>query len=152
MTPAGTPKSVSDEFLQFASDAIDNVAATEGVLRSAISRAYYAIFILAREQLFGSDGAELTQRVKKKLRKDYRKKLSKDLVGSHQEILFAVSLKKITLSQQMRQLYQARINADYHLSTKNLLPIVHTTWQAFAKETVELAQLIQQEAARLSRF
>jgi hypothetical protein len=152
MTPVGTTKSVADEFLRFASDAISDPASNEGILRSAISRAYYAIFLLARDQLFGPDAVMLTKQTKKKLRRDFKKSANRDLAGSHQEILFAVSRKTITLSQQMRQLYQARINADYHLSAKNLASISHASWRDFAKETVELAQLIQQDTARLPRF
>jgi hypothetical protein len=152
MTPAGTTKSVSDEFLRFASEATQNASSTEGVLRSAISRAYYAIFLLARDQLFGSDGEALTNKVRKKLRRDFKQRSNKDLSGSHREILFAVSTKKITLSQQMGQLYEARLDADYRFSQKNLTRIPHNSWQEYAKETVELAEFLHQEAAKLTRF
>jgi len=151
MTPAGTTTAVSDDFLKFASEAINNTDSTEGVLRSAISRAYYAVFLLARDQLFGTDGAELKKHIRKQLRKEF-KKISKKDPGSHQQIIFAVSQKAITLSQQMSQLHEARINADYFFSAEKLRHLPHKDWQAYAKETVELAQLLQKEAANLPRF
>src|SRR5688572_22330898 len=88
------------------------------------SRAYYAIYLVARDQLFGSDGVEL-KRIRKQLQKNFRRRNRNRNAGRHEEILFAVSYKALTLHQQMNQLQEARINADYFFSQTRLASLPH---------------------------
>ena len=45
MNSTGTQPAISDEFLRFAQEAVQNQQSGEGRLRSAISRAYYAVYL-----------------------------------------------------------------------------------------------------------
>ena len=153
MKAVGTTKSVSDEFLKFASEAIKSSNPSEGCFRSAISRAYYAVYLLARDQLSGPDGIGLKANIKQ-LGKAFKQRNpnKKSYLATHQATLFAISYQSMTLQQQMSQLYEARINADYFFSQTKLAPVPHLSWESYAKETVELAHLLQKDAATLTKF
>jgi len=111
------------------------------MLRAAISRAYYAVFLTVREQLFGPDGRRLTKRIRKHLNKK-----SKSNLRSHDVFIFAITdvqpsatLSPVVLSQQVGQLKEARIHADYNFSLDKLKTIPKQTWREYAEEAIPLA-------------
>jgi hypothetical protein len=93
---------------QLAKDA-DNEAAQ----RSAISRAYYACHLTARDRIYGLDKAGLSRAVRRRIAGDRR-------VGDHEAIVVAVA-KNTTfkrgaakkLSDQLSELQELRELADY---------------------------------------
>lgn len=158
ITSSASQESISDDFLHIASEAVRNAQSSEGALRSAISRAYYSVFLTARDKLFGSDQIQLTNTIRKQLSKKFKKSKQKE-PGSHDIIIFAITeikqtstIKPISFSQQISQLKEARIHADYHFSTTNLARIPYSTWQEYAKENIELASQLLPIARRLPSF
>jgi len=149
MNSPGAQSAISDEFLRFAQEAIQNQQSGEGRLRSAISRAYYAVLLTVRDQLFGPDAAQLTKSRRKKLQHQVKGKSgSKTGLGSHDFIISAITLIRpsgtlspVTLSQKVRLLKNARVHADYDFTSVNLNAIPQLSWRDYAKDNVELATI-----------
>lgn len=87
-------------------------ATVEAEFRTSIGRAYYSCFLIARDQLFGVDRLRLTGRI-------YRL-LSLSQGNSHEVVIKAVAnhpslppAKGKRISEQLRQLKDNRIQADY---------------------------------------
>ncbi len=160
MNPSGTQSSISDEFLRIASDAINNSQSGEGALRSAISRAYYAVFLTVRDQLFGPDGRHLPPNKRKRLQRQFKMKLgSKSYLGSHDLIIYAITavphsstLRPVTLSQQVTLLKKARIHADYDFTLENLQTISKQNWREYAEDNVQLATHLLRESRKLPPY
>jgi hypothetical protein len=149
--------SIFDDFFHLASQAIKDTESSEGALRTAISRAYYAVFLTARDQLFGPDETGLTSSKRKKLRKKFGQK--KRPVGSHDWIIFAISdikptvtVRPLTLQSQVSQLKEARVHADYHFTSQNLQGIPYNTWREYATKVVELASQVLPVARQLPPY
>ena len=143
------------EFLSLASSLRTSVQFQEGALRTAVSRAYYTVFLTVRDKLFGPDGKGLSREVKKRLAKKFERKFNK-IPGSHELVLFAIidlpdikEKKRITLYQQIDQLKEARVHADYHFSLENLKNIPYDTWAEYAEKMIDLASLILPDAEKL---
>jgi hypothetical protein len=134
-----------EQFFKFAAAIVGDVNANEAALRSAISRAYYATFLVSREKLFGLDGVGLTKTTRKKITKKFKLVHGKKREpGTHEIISFAILDKtnKLALSQQLEQLKDARVNADYKLSEDVLLDVSKSSWKAYAEETLQLASQV----------
>jgi len=144
------------EFLSLASSLRTSVQFQEGALRTAVSRAYYTVFLTVRDKLFGPDGKGLSRKVKKRLAKKFERKLNP---GVHELVLLAIidhpnikEKKKITLYQQIAQLKEARVHADYHFSLENLKNIPYDTWAEYTKKMIDLASLILPDAEKLPPY
>lgn len=138
------------DFFKLASNLGRRPNADEATHRSAISRAYYAVFLSARDKLFGFDEVQLTEPVKKKLRKKH--KLEKgDHPGSHELIIFAVSLQSLVLSQQLDLLKTARVIADYKLDPKHLKSQGFTTWKDYSHQNLTLTSQLLPTVSALKR-
>lgn len=147
---------VADTFLHLASEILRKSDAAEGELRSAISRAYYAVYLTARDHLLGTDGANYNL-ARKRLWRKFKKK-SRQL-GSHDLVILAIGeVPKTTvinpkvLSSQLSQLKEARTYADYIYDPNALRSISATDWQEYCKENLELAALILPIMRRLPKF
>lgn len=152
---SSSQSSISDDYLHLAADATRNQHSSEGTLRTAISRAYYAVFLTVRDQLFGPDGARLKSETEKKLRKKFWQKHKRN-PGSHDLVIFAIAdikptttLRPQVFSQQVSQLKEARVHADYHFTLDNLKDIPKDNWREYAEESVELASQLLPVARRL---
>jgi len=144
-----------EQFFKFATVIVGDANANEAALRSAISRAYYATFLVSRERLFGLDGVGLTKATKKRIIKKFRLVHKKKREpGTHEIISFAIfdKTKKVTLSQQLEQLKDARVNADYKLSEDVLLDVGKSSWKAYAEETMQLASQVLPLAKTLPSY
>ncbi len=158
ITGSATQAAIADDFLRPASVTVRCKRASEAALRSAISRAYYAVFLTARDQLFGADGSRLIGPKRKELGKKFRRKNSRH-PGSHDIVIFAVTevrpsaaLKPIVLAQQIEQLKEARVCADYHFTEHNLQGLPYDNWRECATKSVELASQLLASARRLPRL
>ena len=159
MNPANTQSAVSDDFIRIAQGAITNSQSNEGELRTAIGRAYYAVFLTARERLFGSDEVRLTRPLKNRLRKKFKRHQRSD-PGSHDLIIFAITdinnpprtLKPLVLAQQLTQLKVARTHADYNFALNRLRTIQKQTWREYAEESVQLASILLGRARTLPPY
>lgn len=145
-----------DEFFSFASLICRDSSADEASLRSAISRAYYAVFLAARDSLFGTDAVGLSDPVKKRIIRNFqvRRKEKRRGLGIHETVIFAIldRTNSITLSGQLDQLREARVNADYRLSHRCLLDVGKRSWREYAEETMQLAALILPLMKRLPSY
>ena len=134
-----------DDFYHFAGSIIRDPKANEAELRSAVSRVYYSLFLIARDRLFGMDEKNLTEAIRKKITRNYRIKIDKKKkrLGTHQVVIFAIQdkLKSITLSHQLDQLREARVNADYRIDNKYIREIDKKSWREYAEENMQLAAL-----------
>lgn len=137
--------SISDEFLGLASEVVRDSQSNEGDFRTAISRAYYSVFLTVRDQLFGPDERWLTKPVRKKLGTRFQTS-HKWWPGSHDVVLFALTdisssgtTKPLILYQQISELKEARTHADYHFTDDNLKDIPYNTWAEYADKMVALA-------------
>ena len=144
--------------MHLASEAIRNEQSSEGALRTAIGRAYYAVFLTVRDQLFGPDGTRLTRTIRKRLRKRFRQARRWD-PGSHDLVIFAitditptVTLRPLGLSQQVSQLKEARIHADYYFTLDNLRGIPKDSWREYADESIALASQLLPVARKLPSY
>jgi len=61
-----------EDFFDFAASIVRDQQANEAALQSAISRAYYAVFLTTRDSLFGLDGVLLKKGLRKQLEKKFR--------------------------------------------------------------------------------
>ena len=154
ITNSGSQETICNEFLSLASYVI-KTKQCEGSCRSAISRAYYAVFLTARDRLFGPDESRLTKPKKKKLRKSFKKSAGHN-PGSHELVIFAIAdlnikgpIRPIMLSKQMNQLREARIHADYHFTQDNLSQIPYNTWEEYAEQNIKLATKLLEVAKSL---
>jgi uncharacterized protein (UPF0332 family) len=153
-------QSVSDDFLHLAAEILRDPQSSEGALRSAISRAYYAVFISVRDQLFGPDATKLTKPIRKQLNKRYQQVRRRKLeLGSHDIIIFALTeirhktkLPVLTLSTQVGQLKEARVHADYDFTSSNLQSVAKNSWRDYAEETTVLASQVLPLARRLPSY
>ena len=154
----GSRASICNDYLRLASEAVRDSQSSEGSLRTAISRAYYAVFLSVRDHLFGPDGANLTSRKRNKLVRKFRQaqKKSKWYPGSHDLIIFSITdviltgmVRPVTLSQQVSQLKEARIHADYDFTSQNLKNIPYSTWREYANESIALASQLLPLAEKL---
>ncbi len=146
-----------EEFFSFASSIVREPTANEAALRSAVSRAYYSVYLIARDRLFGLDGGQLTARIRKEIAKKFqlKHKLKRQRgLGTHEVVIFAILDKpdSVTLSHQLDQLREARINADYKMNQECLSSVGKQSWREYAKETIELATLILPLAKRLPPY
>lgn len=145
-----------EHFFHYASTILNNSTANEAELRSAISRVYYAVFLIARDRLFGPDEQRLTHGIEKRIIKSYRIKIDKKKfkLGTHERTIFAIHDKtnNISLSQQLDQLREARINADYKVSQKVLSDINKESWRKYAEENMQLATLILPRVRNLPSY
>lgn len=148
----------SDGFLRLATEIVQNSQSSEAALRTAISRAYYLVFLTVRDQLFGADEIGLTRAIRKILRRRFQQKYPWD-PGSHDLILFALTdlafsstTRPLTLSQKISQLKVARVHADYHFTIGNLQDIPCDTWSAYANHMVALASQLLPDARRLPSY
>ena len=141
-----------------AAQSVKGNAATEGCLRSAISRAYYSVFLTVRDQIFGEDGKQLkNNKLKKELNKSFQTKTkNKRYLNSHEIVIFALSqlkstvtLQPLALSQQLRQLREARVYADYTFNKQELKQIPFNNWTDYAKQMVALTSQILPIARRI---
>jgi len=144
-----------EEFFSFAGSIVRDSSANEAALRSAISRAYYAVYLVARDSLFGIDGVRLTNAIRKQINKKFRQtgRHTKD-PGVHERVIFAITDKptNMTLAQQIDQLREARINADYKMNYKVLAIVGKQSWREYAEETMQLAALVLPSARRLPAY
>ena len=150
--------SISDGFLRLASEIVRNRQSPEEALRSAVSRAYYSVFLTARDRLFGSDAVGLTSRIRNKLIRRFRHKHGW-IPGSHDRIIFAITdlpfspiIRPLTLSQQISELKEARIHADYYLTNDKLKTIPYDTWLAYTDRMVALASQLLPAARQLPPY
>ena len=155
ITGSATQAAIADDFLRLASVTVRCKRASEAALRSAIRRAYYAVFLTARDHLFGADGSRLIGPKRKQLRKKFQQKAFRE-PGSHDLVIFAVTevprsaaLKPIVLAQQVEQLKEARVYADYFYSTQKLRGVPYDNWRDYATKSVELASQLLPSARRL---
>jgi len=149
--------SVSTEFLELASRIVRDTEAQEGAMRTAISRSYYSVYLTVRDQLFGPDGRGL-RRVQRKLARKFNRK-RKRTPGSHELVLFAIkdltptaTMRPLTLYQQIDELKEARVHADYHFTDENLKDIPYDAWPEYADRMVALASQILPVARRLPPY
>ncbi|MDP2726108.1 MAG: hypothetical protein Q8P59_01060 [Dehalococcoidia bacterium] len=133
------------DFFHLAAQTVRDNGSSEAALRTAISRAYYAVLLATRDKLFGPDGLRLTGPIRKQLGKKFGVKTKRN-PGSHDLIIFAITdvektatLNPLTLSQQLGQLKEARVHADYHFAEDNLEDIPKADWREYAVENVTLA-------------
>lgn len=147
-----------DGFFNFAGTIVRDPNANDAALRSAISRAYYAVFLTARDALFGIDELSCTKAVKKKIAKNhhiyYGIKSKHPYLATHQRVIFSVLDKtnNITLHQQLEQLKEARVRADYIRNDTCLLEVNKQSWRDYAKETMQLATLVLPITKRLPSY
>ena len=90
---------------------------TEAELRTAISRAYYACHIMARDRMFGSDATGLRRKDREMLARDKR-------VSEHVVVSKAIATNSgmrsgaaKRLSDQLGELRSMREQADYHCNS-----------------------------------
>ena len=147
-----------EDFFDFAASIVRDQQANEAALRSAISRAYYAVFLTTRDSLFGLDEVLLTKGLRKQLRKKFRRGKKRD-PGSHEIVEFALEDKasedesiKITSYHQISQVRESRVLADYRLSSQCLSEIDKESWRELALETVELASQVLPAVKHLPRY
>ncbi len=147
-----------EDFFDFAASIVRDQQANEAALRSAISRAYYAVFLTTRDSLFGLDGVLLTKGLRKQIEKKFKSR-EKRKPGSHEIVAFALEDKaskdksiKITSCQEISQLREARVLADYRLSSQCLSEIDKESWRELALETVELTSQVLPVAKQLPRY
>ena len=132
----------------------------EADLRTAIGRAYYSCFLVARHQLFGIDGRGLTNSVKKRLSQGRRNKSP----GSHEAVLLALSTNKRVrlgvakrLADQLGELKDMRIQADYfrdptHRETTIIFSRYSVTgWLELAHQAMTLASNLLPDLERIPR-
>lgn len=145
------------EFFSFAGSIVHDTNADEAALRSAISRAYYSVYLVARDSLFGLDEMRLTAAIRKqiasKFSRRYRQRRRRKL-GTHETVIFAILDKtnNITLSQQVDQLREARVNADYKMSQQCLSDLGKQSWRQYAQETMQLGSLVLPAVKRLPPY
>ena len=138
-------------------EAVRSDQSDEGTLRSAISRSYYAVYLTVRDRLFGNDGTRLSGTTYRKLREKFRQNRRKD-PRSHDLVIFAISetsapnMLRLTLSQQLDQLKDARVDADYRFEPANLRHVPETTWREYASKNVALASMLLPQARRLPPY
>lgn len=155
---SSSQKDISDGFLRLATEIVQNSQSPEEALRTAISRAYYSVYLTARDRLFGADGIGLTKSIRKKLGRRFSKK-PQLYPGSHESILFALAdlpassiITPVALSQQIRLLKVARVHADYDFTIGNLKDIPYDTWSVYANHMVALASQLLPDARRLPSY
>lgn len=146
-----------EDFFSYAGSIVSDANSNEAALRSAISRAYYSMFLIARDRLFGLDQVQLNntkrKQVDKQLLIQYSGKRKKQL-GVHERVILCVCDKtqNITLYQQLDQLREARVNADYKMSHSCLSTVGKTSWREYAEETLQLSSQILPDLKRLASY
>jgi len=146
-----------DMFFRLAGSIVRDPKSDDAELRTAISRAYYAVFLTARDALFGLDEqsstAELRKIISKKHHLKFGGKPNKPL-NSHSRIIFSVLDKtsNYALYQQLDQLKEARVRADYKRDDKCLLEVGKNSWREYAEENMQLAASILPLTKRLTRY
>ena len=135
---------ISNGFLRLATEIVQNSQSPEEALRTAISRAYYSVYLTARDRLFGSDAIGLTRKKREALIKRLKRKHKPS--GSHDRVLFALTdlsststIHPLVLSQQIGELKAARIHADYNFTKEHLREIPYDTWSEYADKMVAFA-------------
>lgn len=133
---SGSREDGAKEFLFLAAEIVRSDTSNEGALRTAISRAYYAVFLTVRDRLFGPDASRLKHKVRQSLDKEYGQRNPGKSPGSHERIIFAITelkpsghLNPVVLSQQLGQLKEARTRADYLLTKERLKDVECDTWR-----------------------
>ncbi|MBI4329862.1 MAG: hypothetical protein HY673_01110 [Chloroflexi bacterium] len=79
-------------------------------------------------------------------------KQQRGLAGSHEVIIFAASEKSVSLSQQLDQLKEARVLADYRLGRQYLTSVGKQSWLDYARDTLALASQVLPAARKLPRY
>ena len=115
------------------------------------------MYLTVRDQLFGPDETWLTQSKRKQLQKKFGK--GKRPPGSHELVILAITDIKATgtmgplvLSQQVSQLKEARVHADYHFTLVNLNRIAEESWREYAEKSVALASQLLPVARLLPSY
>jgi hypothetical protein len=114
--------------------------------------------LTVRDQLFGPDAIALTRPVKKALTKRFHQK-HKWFPGSHDRVLFTLTdlptmstVHPVTLSQQISQLKDARVHADYDFTLDKLRDIPYDTWLEYADHMVAFASQLLPVARLLPSY
>jgi hypothetical protein len=145
-----------EEFFHYASLILHDPLASEAQLRTAISRSYYSLFLIARDKLFGTDEHYLTSGIRKKILKSYQIRIDKKKkhLATHELVIYAINDKthNVTLFQQLDQLREARVNADYKMSQKLLADLGKKSWRDYAEENMQLAALVLARVKTLSSY
>ena len=134
-----------DEFFRFANQLVQDNP-NEAALRSAISRAYYACHLVARDQLFGVDHAGLTSGARKRIAPGpagkSEHKVVQLAVGQNRTFRSSVHLR---LENKLGQLQSMREAADYLRNTDHVGVVgVFTAhgvrdWAGLARASLTLA-------------
>lgn len=147
-----------DDYFSFAGAIVRDPNANDAALRAAISRAYYAVFLSARDHLFGIDELSCTVRVRKKIEKNFQIKYNlgskRPYLATHQRVIFSIIDKtnNVVLSQQLDQLREARVRADYKRNNNCLSEVNKQSWRDYAEETMQLAALVLPMTKRLPSY
>ena len=148
---------ISNGFLRLATEIVQNNQSPEEALRTAISRAYYSVYLTVRDRLFGPDAIGLTYRKRGALIKRLKRKHEPS--GSHDCVLFAITdlsststIHPLVLSQQIGELKAARIDADYKFTKENLREIPYDTWSEYADKMVAFASQLLPVARQLPSY
>ena len=149
---------ICDSYLGLSSEIVRNNKSNEGALRTAVNRAYYSVFLTARDRLFGPDGTGLTKTIKKRIAKIFKQQHTWN-PQSHEQIIFAISelsttgtIYPLALSQQIGELQEARVHADYHFTAETLKDIPYGTWSEYADRMVALASQLLPAAKLLPPY
>lgn len=117
--------------LQVARD-LETNAATEAELRTAVGRAYYALFMLARERLFPGPTPPRSVR-----RRTPRGRSGR--IPIHQAVLTEVARRHTATGSQLQKLHDLRIEADYYRSPSQ--PAL-SSWQKNSRDALLIANNI----------
>ncbi|MBI4188843.1 MAG: hypothetical protein HY529_06520 [Chloroflexi bacterium] len=149
--------SICNDLFILASDIVKDKDSQEHQLRTAVSRAYYCVFLTVRDRLFGPDAINFTSRKQKLLDRKYRTKGRPS--GSHERILVALEdipatavLRPLTLLHQIDELKEARVHADYDFTHDRLKDVPYATWTEYANHMVALASQVLPLARRLPSY
>jgi hypothetical protein len=158
ITNTSTQATISDGFLRLATEIVQNSLSPEEAFRTAISRAYYSVYLTVRDRLFGADEIGLTRSIKKDIKRRFKQKHGW-YPGSHDRTLFALAdlpttltTHPLTLLQQVTLLKAARVHADYHFTIGKLQDIPYDTWAVYADNMVALASQILPDAQQLPSY
>lgn len=155
MNTVSTSSFNPDDFLSLAGNILKYPKADEATVRTAISRAYYSVFLNARDHLFGADTRFLTNKIKKEINKKFQIiSGNKRELGSHEIVSFTIKAKtgNITLSDQLNKLRRAKVNADYKTSIDCLLAEGKPSWRVYAEETCQLASQVPPHVRKLPNY
>ena len=136
----------------------------EAECRTAITRAYYSCFLVARDQMFDIDQSRLTSGKRKRISRIASSKRTRQL-GSHDLIIAAVAnhgtlkaARAKRLSDQLSELRDMRVQADYFRNPQNPNTVsvfaryAVSDWEALAHFAMTLASNLLPDLQRIPRF